>query len=503
MLFRLTSLIVAASLVSACSLSIAPKQYASKPGKPYSCLKYAISVDIEAPPNGFLGDPFVDRIMTAARAKSLSPANEPVSNSMLFLSGGSQHGAFGAGFLNRWSETRGGLPRFRVVTGISTGALQSTLAFTGESRETVNRYAITSERELLDSNTTARLGGGTLEAARAAITIFRKGALAELNPLRAQLVGSGAQDASAIVTSARLAKVADEANDGRKLFVGAVEMDTAGAVAFDLSLIAQDYVAEVDPARKEDLRQCYAEALVASSSVPIAAQPRFIEGKMFIDGGARFGVLPAKLLEIGRRMVDEGMVPAKNRPNLFILVNGTLQTQQTCDLKKCESDAPEVSFPIKTGNSKAHLNWSFPDLAFRSLSILISQSYASSVELARRDAEWCQREPVVAAAEDKCASNTQSDAMTVHFVRILPANLADETLQFPINGLREPISADNPYEDEKRNCDAWSKLDETLEKPRPHEFHPRYMRCLIRYGTKVADDLNWSRFEPKVGVLRR
>lgn len=45
---------------------------------------------------------------------------------MLFLSGGSQNGAYGAGYLAQWSRIRSdmgkdGLPRFRMVTGISRG----------------------------------------------------------------------------------------------------------------------------------------------------------------------------------------------------------------------------------------------------------------------------------------------------------------------------------------------------------------------------------------------
>jgi hypothetical protein len=49
---------------------------------------------------------------------------------ILELSGGGQYGAFGAGFLNGWSET-GTRPQFDLVTGISTGALLATHAFLG------------------------------------------------------------------------------------------------------------------------------------------------------------------------------------------------------------------------------------------------------------------------------------------------------------------------------------------------------------------------------------
>ncbi len=46
----------------------------------------------------------------------------------LLLSGGGSNGAFGAGYLCGWSET-GTRPDFKLVTGISTGALAAPLRF--------------------------------------------------------------------------------------------------------------------------------------------------------------------------------------------------------------------------------------------------------------------------------------------------------------------------------------------------------------------------------------
>jgi len=49
---------------------------------------------------------------------------------ILALSGGGSNGAFGAGILNGWSAT-GTRPIFKIVTGISTGALIAPFAFFG------------------------------------------------------------------------------------------------------------------------------------------------------------------------------------------------------------------------------------------------------------------------------------------------------------------------------------------------------------------------------------
>lgn len=51
---------------------------------------------------------------------------------VLMLSGGGQNGAYGAGFLRGWLErTNEAMPRFDLVTGISTGVLQSPYALVG------------------------------------------------------------------------------------------------------------------------------------------------------------------------------------------------------------------------------------------------------------------------------------------------------------------------------------------------------------------------------------
>src|SRR5688572_19725771 len=49
---------------------------------------------------------------------------------LLAISGGGDNGAYGAGFLNGWTAA-GTRPEFKVVTGISTGALIAPFAFVG------------------------------------------------------------------------------------------------------------------------------------------------------------------------------------------------------------------------------------------------------------------------------------------------------------------------------------------------------------------------------------
>lgn len=57
-------------------------------------------------------------------------ARHPRCARLLSISGGGSDGAFGAGLLNGWSDTRN-RPQFKMVTGVSTGALIAPLAFLG------------------------------------------------------------------------------------------------------------------------------------------------------------------------------------------------------------------------------------------------------------------------------------------------------------------------------------------------------------------------------------
>ncbi|HEY9345320.1 MAG TPA: patatin-like phospholipase family protein, partial [Inquilinus sp.] len=70
----------------------------------------------------------VDRERAALAAAGHKGALPPVS--YLAVSGGGEDGAFGAGLLTGWTKF-GTRPEFKVVTGVSTGALTAPFAFLG------------------------------------------------------------------------------------------------------------------------------------------------------------------------------------------------------------------------------------------------------------------------------------------------------------------------------------------------------------------------------------
>src|SRR3712207_8134238 len=53
-----------------------------------------------------------------------------IRTALYTVSGGGEDGAFGAGVLTAWTRT-GARPEFRLVTGVSTGALTAPIAFLG------------------------------------------------------------------------------------------------------------------------------------------------------------------------------------------------------------------------------------------------------------------------------------------------------------------------------------------------------------------------------------
>jgi hypothetical protein len=391
------------------------------------------------------------------QVEAMAPAGQPVSESILILSGGSQQGAFGAGFMSAWAQHRGGsLPRFRMVTGISTGALQATFAFLGDTQTIVNEYSIEAEGELLRP-----LVKGKIEKKprSSATSLWSSGTLARLDPLRKKL--------DKLITPEIMHDVAKEATQfERRLLVGAVEMGSGEMAVFDLTKAAQIYVANKtsDPARAEQMRGCYIEALIASSSVPMSAAPVFIDNRLYIDGGARFGVLvdlTAAAYKAALAIAEKEQRAPKGPRNLFLIVNATLEVPRFCGLSRCDLRDDGTAIPPEPGDP--HPRWNFLQLAQRSVSVMINQAYRSSVFIAHKQ-----------------ASTKHFDT---RFVRLDPAHL-----QFP-------AAIDFPgAQGQEKICYQWQLEDEKIDNPR--EFFPRYMRCLIAYGRQHPEAKAFAAAEP-------
>ena len=187
--------------------------------------------------------------------------------SYLAISGGGSDGAFGAGILNGWSS-RGNRPNFKVVTGVSTGALIAPFAFLGSAHD----------REIMEAYTT--VNPDRIYLIRNLISILWEESVADNKPLK-DLVNT-------YVTSSILDAIAVEHAKGRRLYVASTNMDREEPVIWDMGAIASSK----DPQRLELFRS----VLVASASIPAIFPPTLVKvsiaGKQYdelhCDGGVFF-----------------------------------------------------------------------------------------------------------------------------------------------------------------------------------------------------------------------
>lgn len=365
---------------------------------------------------------------------------------MLLLSGGSQNGAFGAGFLQGWHST-GDMPQFSFVTGISTGALQATGAFIGRPEITVEGYTIDAESELLE----AYVDGSALESglgAGPALTAIRKGAIADLVPLRAHL--------DRILTQEVLEAVAaryDPEGNGPYLLVGATDVDLGRAVAFDMTELASRYATEAEGSeRKARLKECYIEALIASSIVPPGAKPVFIDNRMYIDGGVRYAVFDDR---IGKMLLDGQPDPTLEvtGPSLYILLNSDGTSKERCGKVNAGDCTPPSSLKGQ------HEDWDILGLALRTVKLLVGQVERSAIS--------------------RAADRAEELPSQLFFVRIQDEDLDDPRLAFEIRDFAG-----------KKTCNEWRADDDRIDQPL--EFHKRYMRCMIQYGKSRGAAQDWN-----------
>jgi predicted acylesterase/phospholipase RssA len=183
----------------------------------------------------------------------------------LAVSGGGDAGAFGAGLLNGWTAA-GGRPEFKLVTGVSTGALIAPFAFLGPKYDTRLRDFYT--------NT----GPSDIVEPRSLLAAFTGDAIADNRPLWNRVARE--------VDRALLDEIAAEYQKGRLLLIGTSDLDARQGVIWNMTRIASSK----DPRALELFRAI----MVTSAAIPGAFPPTMIDvevgGKahqeMHVDGGA-------------------------------------------------------------------------------------------------------------------------------------------------------------------------------------------------------------------------
>ena len=221
----------------------------------------------------------------------------------LALSGGGANGAFGAGLLNGWTKM-GHRPVFKIVTGVSTGALMAPYVFLGPEYDGALRqfYTTTASHNIfrLLSIVPQLLGGESL---------------ADTGPLRVIIEQT--------VDAEFLRAVAQAHDSGRRLYIGTVDLDSQRFVVWNMGLIATN--------GRSGALELFRSIMLASASVPIAFPPVFFDveaggrryDEMHVDGSVGFNVFytgGAFSFSAARADVGRG----QGREDIFVIHNGQL-----------------------------------------------------------------------------------------------------------------------------------------------------------------------------------
>ncbi len=183
----------------------------------------------------------------------------------LVVSGGGDNGAFGAGLLIGWTAA-GNRPTFKIVTGISTGALIAPFAFLGPDYDEQLKSVFT------------KISAKDIFEERGVLAALFNDAMADTAPLW-RLVES-------YINEEMLRAIAKEYQKGRLLFVATTNLDARRPVIWNMGAIAES--------RHPKALRLFRSILIASAAIPGAFPPVMIDvevgdqrfQEMHVDGGA-------------------------------------------------------------------------------------------------------------------------------------------------------------------------------------------------------------------------
>jgi len=224
----------------------------------------------------------------------------------LALSGGGASGAFGAGYLNGWTST-GKRPVFKVITGVSTGALMAPFAFLGPDYDEAlrNFYTTTRTRDIF------KIGSVVWQ-------LLLGEALADTRPLQALIARH--------VDDELLRRVADAHQRGRRLYIGTADLDVPRFVVWNMGLIAGSGHPEA--------LELFRKVMLASASIPVAFPPVMINvelepggrryDEMHVDGGVGARVFLHAGVFRGSVIRERGGQGGAGFEEIFVIHNGQL-----------------------------------------------------------------------------------------------------------------------------------------------------------------------------------
>lgn len=196
------------------------------------------------------------------KANKRNNQNPPVF--FLAISGGGDNGAFGAGLLNGWTAA-GNRPEFKVVTGVSTGALIAPFAFLGPAYD--NRlkelYTNTSPKDIMER--------------RSMLAVVASDAMANNRPLWERIERE--------IDQAVLDAIVAEYLKGRILVIVTVDLDARQSILWNMTKIAAS--------KTPKALDLFRTIMIASAAIPGTFPPVMIDvvadgevyQEMHVDGG--------------------------------------------------------------------------------------------------------------------------------------------------------------------------------------------------------------------------
>lgn len=224
--------------------------------------------------------------------------------SMLAISGGGANGAYGAGLLSGWSQS-GTRPDFKVVTGISTGAITAPFAFLG------SRYD-----EKLKQIYTQYSTKDIIRVRTPRIRIPFSNSISSTNPLKLLI--------ERYFDAQLMKEIAVEYNAGRRLYIGTTNLDAERLVIWDMGKIAS--------IGDDKALELFRKIILASASIPIACPPVYLKvevddkiyDEMHVDGGISKQVffLYDVLQGFDKALKEKGIDVYRNKYKIYVIRNG-------------------------------------------------------------------------------------------------------------------------------------------------------------------------------------
>ena len=282
--------------------AVPPTQTASAIIPGFRKYRYWLDEDLPVLLQEVISDDKRERATLASLGISTDPM--PTAN-VLAISGGGDAGAFASGLLSGWTA-HGSRPEFKLVTGVSAGALIAPFAYLGPAYDDVLRAVATS------------VGPDDIFHRRNVLVGLVGDGMADSSPLE-RLV-------TRYVTSETLEAIAAEYSKGRSLQIATTDLDSGRAVIWSMGAIAAS--------RAPGALDLFRKVMIASASIPGVVSPVLfdveVDGRRYqelhVDGGviAQTYAYPRFSLNEWQRATGRRYQRAIK---IYVVLNGRMQPE--------------------------------------------------------------------------------------------------------------------------------------------------------------------------------